>query len=103
MVHQVAEKSLKAGMYAKNGLHPDSLRYHDLNRHARALEQVDRAMLGLGIRANMLQSHDYYLKARYPNRYGSSHQVPSNKHSPAEAAEAVRIGREIYDIVNNAM
>ena len=96
--HQVAEKTLKAGMYAKNGLHPDALQHHKLIGHARALEQVDTAMIGLSELARTLEGKDYYLKSRYPNQY-SPHQVPSECLHLSEAEKAVEISTEIHDLV----
>jgi len=97
LAHQLAEKSLKAGMYAKNGLHPNSLKHHDLLVHASALEQVDSNASGLMANARLL--NDYYLKTRYPNQY-SPHRVPSQLVSLEEAEQAARAGEKIYDIVN---
>ena len=96
LAHQLAEKSLKAGMYAKNGLHPNSLKHHDLLIHASALEQVDANASGLLVNACLL--NDYYLKTRYPNQY-IPQSVPSQEISLQDAEEAVQAGRTIYDIV----
>ena len=90
--HQVAEKSLKAGMYAKNGLRPESLKSHDLLSHANALEQVNDNAHGLVIAATLLQQHDCYLKTRYPNRFGSVHKVPSNEYTQQQAEDTFQAG-----------
>ena len=97
--HQVAEKSLKAGMYAKNGLRPESLKSHDLLSHANALEQVNDNAHGLVIAATLLQQHDCYLKTRYPNRFGSVHKVPSNEYTQQQAEDTFQAGKAIFDIV----
>ena len=100
--HQVAEKTLKAGMYAKNGLHPDALQHHSLIGHAKALEQVDTAMIGLSELARRLEGKDYYLKSRYPNRY-TPHQVPSECLHLSEAEEAVKISTDMYNKVVSSL
>ena len=101
LAHQVAEKALKAGMYAKNGLHPDALQHHSLIGHARALEQVDTAMIGLSELARTLEGKDYYIKSRYPNRY-SPLQVPSKCLCLPQAEEAVKISNRIYKYISAA-
>ena len=101
LAHQVAEKSLKAGMYAKYGLHPDSLKSHDLIYHANALADVNSDATELPVKARILQSSDYYLSTRYPNRFGSIHKVPAEQISTGEAVIAVDAANTIYTIVNN--
>ena len=99
LAHQVAEKSLKACMYAKNGLHPDSLQNHDLISHAHALEQLNANAAGLATNVHSLQDQDCYLKTRYPNRFGAEHKVPSNEFSQEQARDALQSGRKIFEIV----
>ena len=100
LAHQVAEKSLKGGMYAKNGLRPTALKNHELTSHACALEQLASVhALGLSESARLLQSKDFYLKTRYPNRFGAEHKVPSLQYTQEEATEAYQAGKKIYNIV----
>ena len=100
LAHQVAEKSLKAGMYAKNGLHPESLKNHDLTSHAYVLEQVKPNATGLVTNAQLLQGQDCYLKTRYPNRFSAEHRVPSYEYSQEQAGEAVYAATTIFAIIN---
>ena len=99
MAHQVAEKALKAGMYQLIGLHPNVLRWHQLNGHASAIEQVKpRNTSGLRAMARTLES--YYLEPRYPNRY-SPVKVPSDQYTVEEAKQAERTARNIMNIVSS--
>ena len=97
MAHQVAEKALKAGMYKLIGLHSSVLRWHQLNRHASAIEQVKpRITRGLRVMVRSLES--YYLDPRYPNRYTPA-KVPSDKYSVGEAMQAERIAENVLNII----
>ena len=98
MAHQVAEKGLKAGMYKVVGLDPNILRWHQLNGHASAIEQVidHRITSGLGALARTLES--YYLNPRYPNRYTPA-KVPSDQYTIEEAIQAEGTAKTIMNII----
>ena len=91
MCHEVAEKSLKAGMYAKCGVGQVSLNNHNLAIPARALVQ-----LGCPIDdsdANSLER--FYLDTRFPNRYHPS-AVPGEKFNSATAKQALEAATRIF-------
>ena len=99
LAHEVAERALKAGKYAVCGLHPDSLRHHDLVGHAGALEQERRRLtVGLQQRARALESPGYYLKTRFPNQHVPL-AVPAEQFSPTQAKEAATYAEEILDMM----
>jgi len=97
LAHEVAEKALKAGMYAVCGLHPESLQYHKLDGHASALEQERPALtIGLGVYACSLR--DYYLKTRFPNQYPIP-TVPSDVYTQDQARDAKNKAQKIFDMM----
>ena len=99
LAHEVAERALKAGKYAVCGLHPDSLRHHDLVGHAGALEQERRLLtVGLQQRAQALESPGYYLKTRFPNQHVPL-AVPAEQFNPTQAREAAICAEEILDMM----
>ena len=87
MAHQVVEKALKGGVYALCGMDGRGLTDHNLTRHARALETARPASTrGLSQHASPLES--YYVDTRYPNRWPSSSDIPSDHYNAEEADEA---------------
>ena len=98
MAHQVAEKGLKAGMYQLIGLHPSALRWHQLNGHASAIEQV-KPQITSGLKAMAHTLETYYLDPRYPNRYNPV-KVPSDQYTIEDAMQAEGTAKNIMDIVN---
>ena len=101
LAHEVAEKALKAGMYAVCGLHPESLRYHELDGHAGALEQERPALtVDLGVYARSLRVH--YLKTRFPNQY-STPTVPSDVYTQDQARDAENKAQKIFDMMTQVV
>ena len=98
MAHQVAEKGLKAGMYKVIGLDPNILRWHQLNGHASAIEQVTEPQVTSGLRAMARTLESYYLDPRYPNRY-SPVKVPSDQYTTEDAVQAERTAKNIMNII----
>ena len=99
--HEVAEKALKAGMYAVCGLHPESLRYHDLDGHAGALEQERPALtIGLRVYASSLRKH--YLKSRFPNQYHPP-TTPSDVYTQDQARDARQKAEMIFDMMKEVV
>ena len=98
---EVAEKALKAGMYAVCGLHPESLRYHDLDGHAGALEQERPALtIGLKVYASSLRNH--YLKSRFPNQYHPP-TAPSDVYTQDQARDAKQKAEMIFDMMKEVL
>ena len=92
MSHEVAEKALKAGMYAKCGMSDTTLKCHSLESPARALMQVgyltdinDAAFL-----------ENFYSQPRFPYCY-SSPIVPGEKYLSSTAREAFLAATRIYE------
>ena len=93
---QVAEKSIKAGMYEVCGLQPEGLIHHKYVGYAGALEQERSQASGLQGLARRLE--DYYVRTRYPNAF-SPHEAPSNRFGPSDAREAEMVAGQILEIV----
>ena len=101
LAHEVAEKALKAGMYAVCGLHSESLRYHDLDSHAGALEQERPALTkGLRVYASSLRNH--YLKSRFPNQYYPP-TAPSDVYTQDQARDAKQNAQKIFDMMKEVV
>ena len=101
LAHEVAEKALKAGMYAVCGLHPESLRYHDLDGHAGALEQ-EKPALTIGLRVYASSLRDHYLKSRFPNQYHPP-TAPSDVYTQDQARDAKQKAQKIFDMVTEVV
>ena len=101
MAHQLAEKSLKAGMYAICGLDDKDLKNHVLSRHAYAL-QTEKPLetSNLAYHATCLET--YYLDTRYPNRHPSP-TIPASVYSMATAEEAKEHATNIFAIVQSLL
>ena len=97
MAHQVAEKALKAGMYKLIGLHSSVLRWHQLNGHASAIEQV-KPRVTSGLRAMVQTLESYYLDPRYPNRYSPA-KVPSDQYTVGDAMRAEETAKSVINII----
>ena len=95
MANQVAEKVLRAGMYALVGLQPMDLMHHDLIGFAEKIEAKSDAT-GLKEATNFLH---HYLDTRYPNRHGSSHKVPADVFNLQDAIEAKEHAETLLQIV----
>ena len=94
---QVAEKSLKAGMYQVYGLQSEGLIHHKFVGYAGALEQ-ERRSLTSGLQTLSRNLESYYTKTRYPNVY-SPPCVPSTKFGPSNARDAEMIASRILDMM----
>ena len=95
MANQVAEKALRAGMYALIGLQPFDLMHHDIKSFAETIEAKSGAA-GLKEAAASL---NHYLDTRYPNRYGSSHAVPSNEYKVRDAIQAKKNAEKLLETI----
>ena len=94
MCHEVAEKSLKAGMYAKRGMGEVSLSNHNLVLPASALVQ-----LGCPINiqdAELLER--FYLDTRFPNRYNPP-TIPGEEFSNDTAKKGFDAATRIYKVI----
>ena len=92
MSHQVAEKSLKAGTYAKCGLDPMNLCTHQLTSLATKLNQM-------GCSVNTQDAtllNGFYLPTRYPNRWCPS-AVPEENYSSNTAQRAFHAATRIFE------
>ena len=99
LAHQVAEKALKAGMYAFCGLEERNLKDYVLARHAYALQtEKPGETLNLACHASSLEK--YYLDTRYPNRHVSP-AIPALAYSLSEAEEAKEHGTKIFSIISS--
>ena len=91
MCHQVAEKSLKAGVYAKCGMKPTGLRIHDLLYLTDELEKK-----GVSIISEIFSLNNLYLPTRYPNCHNPS-AVPGDKFSTQLAERGYEIATRIFE------
>ena len=92
MSHEVAEKALKAGMYAKCGMGNATLKCHSLASPAHALVQM-------GCSVNIADAaflENFYTKPRFPYCY-SSPIVPGEKYLSSTAREAFLAATRIYE------
>ena len=101
LAHEVAEKALKAGLYAVCGLHPESLQYHKLEGHAGALEQ-ERPALTIGLRVYARSLRDHYLKTRFPNQYPTP-TVPSDVYTQDQARDAKNKAQKIFGMMTEVV
>ena len=97
MAHQVAEKVLKAGMYAVCGLDDSGLRDHVLTRHAYAL-QTEKPLETSLLAHHSASLETYYLDTRYPNRHSPT-TIPADVFTPIRALEAKEHAESIYSII----
>ena len=92
MCHEVAERSLKAGLYAKCGMGEVSLSNHNLTLPARALIQIG---CPISIRdAEFLER--FYLDTRFPNRY-TPPTIPGETFSSDIAKQGFDAATKIYE------
>ena len=97
MAHQVAEKSLKAGMYAICGLDEKDLKDHALTRHAYALH-TERPLETQNLASLTISLESFYLDTRYPNRHPSP-AIPAREYSSTTAQEATEHATSIYTTI----
>ena len=98
MAHEVVEKALKGGMYAKCGLGENSLKSHNLTPLAYAL-QAKEGSSTQGLAGYTTPLEDYYLDTRFPNRYPGSTMIPSDHYSPEDAQQAKENAENILDMM----
>ena len=101
MAHEVAEKALKAGMYAACGLAMGDLHRHDLGplAHNLCFERSTTVTSQLIRLAAKLEQ--YYLDPRFPNRCISG--IPAEKFSPFQAKEAKVTAECIVNIIKKLL
>ena len=92
MCHEVTEKSLKAGMYAKCGMGEVSLSNHNLVLPARALKQLN---CQVDVKdAEFLER--FYLDTRFPNRYPPP-TIPAEQFSSNLVKQGFDAATRIYE------
>ena len=92
MSHEVAEKSLKAGMYAKCGIGKATLKNPDLVIPVRALAQAG-CTVDIG---DAILLENFFANTRYPYCYPSP-IVPGEKYLSSTAKEAFLAATRIYE------
>ena len=98
MAHEVAEKALKGGMYAKCGLGEKSLKSHNLTQLAYAL-QAEEPSSTQGLAGCTTPLEDYYLDTRFPYRHPDGNTIPSDHYSPQDAQQAKERAESILDMM----
>ena len=99
LAHQLAEKSLKAGMYAVCGLEARDLTDHVLGRHACAL-QTEQPLKTMNLASHAAHLENYYIDTRYPNRHIPP-TIPAGAFTLFEAEEAYEHATKVYSIVQS--
>ena len=99
LAHQVAEKALKGGVYARCGGSGVSLMGHNLTCYAYTLQTVTAQASDLPRHSAPLE--DYYLKARYPNRWSTG--APYEHYTPDDADSAKEHAEALLDIIRGIM
>ena len=98
VAHEVAEKALKGGMYAKCGLGETGLKSHNLTPMAYALQAKEPSSTQ-GLAGYTIPLEDYYLDTRFPNRYPGSTTIPADHYSPEDAQQAKENAENILDMM----
>ena len=98
MAHEVAEKALKGGMYAKCGLGEKSLKSHNLTPLAYALQAKEPSSTQ-GLAGYTTPLEDYYLDTRFPNQYPGSTMIPADHYTPEDAQQAKENAENILDMM----
>ena len=94
--HQIAEKSLKAALYALSGVADRQLISHDLILLANDLSRLPRAP---DVTPQVARLSDYYLGTRYPNKHIPP-KVPAEVFQDAQQAqEAFRLATEVLEVL----
>ena len=99
LAHEVAEKALKAGMYATCGLSGDHLKHHQLRHHAYAL-MIVRQEKARGLDQLVIPLEPYYLFTRFPNKYEGD-VVPKDMYNRQHALDAKVKASKILEIIQN--
>ena len=104
LAHQVAEKSLKGGVYALCGMDGRSINDHDhnLSRHAYALQAAmpDQTK---GLAQHCITLESYYLDTRYPNRWPDHSDTPCEHYTQKTALQAQKHAKSVLDTVISLM
>ena len=97
LAHEVAEKALKAGMYALVGLGEHSLKIHDLTCHASAIfsERPAEAAQIVFLASKM---ESYYLDTRFPNRHPRP-KAPVDIYTPTQATDIAECAGNIISAI----
>ena len=106
LAHEVAEKSLKAGMLAAWGLQSKDFTNHKkMFDFACNLEQKHPELSAKGLRTHVmaLPTERFYYKTRWPNMYPGSHQLPADNFDEDMAAEAKSHAYAILDMVRSVV
>ena len=98
LAHEVAEKSLKAGMYAVCGLPVEDLKHHHLITNYAGSLHSERPNLTEGLRGYVAAVSKYYNKTRWPNQY-SPHGVPADHYHPDQAIEAEENANLVFEMM----
>ena len=101
LAHEVAEKSLKAGMLAVWGLQAKDFTNHKkLHDYACNLEMKRPQLSDMGLQAHVLDlpTDKFYYQTRWPNKY-SLHKVPAEHFDEGMATEACSHALAILDMV----
>ena len=98
MSHEVAEKALKAVVYAKCGMCDAILKSHNLETPARALVQM-----GCSISIDdACFLENFYSHPRFPH-YHSPSIVPGEKYLSSTATKAFNAAKKIYEVCKEAI
>ena len=94
--HQIAEKSLKAALYAVSGVADRQLKSHDLVLLANDLSLLPRAP---DVTPQVAKLSDYYGGTRYPNGHMPA-KVPAEVFQDSQQAqEAFRLATEVLELL----
>ena len=94
--HQIAEKSLKAALYALSGVADRQLKSHDLVLLANDLSLLPRAP---DVTPQVAKLSDYYGGTRYPNGHMPA-KVPAEVFQDSQQAqEAFRLATEVLELL----
>ena len=95
LAHEVAEKSLKAGMYAVCGLNQSDLKvHHRITNYADSLH-YERPDQTNGLIEHVRAVTNFYNRTRWPNQY-TPHQAPMDHYSHTDAETAEENAKAIF-------
>ena len=101
MAHEVAEKALKAGMYAVCGRHTDAYlidhRIEPIYNNIADRLSDEKSCPALVEHLRVLRQGNYYLKTRFPNQWYDS--SPANHFKVKEAEDAQKIAEDFIRTV----
>ena len=104
LAHEVAEKSLKAGMLAVWGLRPNDFTHHKKMMDF-AINLEDRFSCCTGLQSHVLQlpTEKFYYKTRWPNMHGTWHEVPADYFDESDATMAKNNAGAILDMIKDVL